>query len=63
MEVYFYLKCNKCNWFFKSDGKSESLKSLVEFKPCQNCHGPKKFKCPKCANIVKMMRVNNYDVN
>ena len=53
----FVLKC-KCKWFKKSDGTSKDLEDLVEFKPCSNCGGPRKFKCPNCGNIVKMMRFN-----
>jgi hypothetical protein len=62
MQVYFLLKCQKCKWWRKSTGLTEDLKDLVEFKPCANCHGLRKFKCPKCAKIIKMMRVNVNDI-
>lgn len=59
MNVYFLLSCNKCKWWKKSTGTTEDLKGLVEVKGCANCHyKQRKFKCPKCANVVKMMRVN-----
>lgn len=60
MQSIFMLKC-KCGWYKKSGGTSEELKGLREFKPCATCHGPKKFKCPKCANIIKMVRYNSPD--
>ena len=57
MQVYFLLSCNKCKWWKKSTGTTEDLKDLIEFKPCANCRlYPRKFKCPKCNNIVKMLR-------
>lgn len=58
MIVYFLLSCSKCKWFLKSNGTTEALKGLVEFKPCATCHGIRKFKCPQCANIMKLQRVN-----
>lgn len=60
MQVYFMLRC-KCSWFRKCSGTSESYKDLREFKPCSNCHGPRKFKCPKCAQIVKAVRYEEPD--
>ena len=60
METYFILSC-VCKWFLKCNGTQESLKDLVEFKPCANCHGARKFKCPKCAKIMKLKRVNIAD--
>lgn len=58
MQVYFLLSCKKCKFFNKNGGTTEELKDFVEFKPCKSCHGPRKFKCPKCGNIIKMQRVN-----
>ena len=59
MNVYFLLSCNKCKWWRKSNGTTEDLKDLREHKPCSNCNlYPRKFKCPKCGNIIKMFRVN-----
>lgn len=57
--VYFLLKCNKCGWGRRSTGLSEDLKTLSEVKTCNNCGGARKFKCPKCGQIVKMIRVKN----
>lgn len=59
-DVYFLLKC-RCKWWRKCDGRSESLADLREFKACQNCHGQRKFKCPKCGQVCKLQRVNTYD--
>jgi len=56
MNVYFLLKC-KCKWWRKCKGLSSELEDLVEVKRCKNCGGVRKFKCPKCANVVKMIRV------
>lgn len=56
MEVYFLLTCKKCKWWRKCSGISEELKDLVEIKNCINCGGPRKFKCPKCSTLIKMMR-------
>ena len=61
MQVFILLKCNRCKWYRKCKGTSEELKDLVEFKPCLNCHGPRKFKCPGCATIIKSMRVEQPD--
>ena len=63
MDVYFLLSCNKCKWWKKSTGTTADLQGLVEHKACANCHGQRKFKCPKCANIVKMLRVNTASKN
>lgn len=59
MNVYFLISCKRCKWFRKSTGLTEDLKDLVEIKKCNNCGGVKKFKCPKCSNIVKALRVNS----
>lgn len=60
------LKCLKCKWWRKCNGTTPELKDLVEFKPCVNCHGARKFKCPKCGTIIKMQRLqgslNNDDI-
>lgn len=56
MDTYFLLSCSKCKWFRKGD--FVDFKDLKEFKPCATCHGFKKYKCPQCANIIKLKRVN-----
>jgi len=53
----FILKCKKCQWYKKTLGTKDELKGLVEFKPCANCHGIRKFKCPDCGTIIKMFRL------
>jgi len=60
MQIYYILKCT-CKWWRKCLGTTESLKDLVEFKPCTTCHGPRKFKCPKCGKIVKAVRAEYPD--
>jgi hypothetical protein len=55
--VFFILKCKRCSWTRKSTGTSDDLKDLVEVRRCTNCGGGRKFKCPKCAEHVKMTRV------
>lgn len=59
MQTYFLVSCKKCKFWLK--GSNEDLKTLKEFKPCASCYGPRKFKCPKCGNIIKLQRVNSYD--
>lgn len=63
MQVYFLLSCKSCKWFRKCGGTTKELEDLVEFKPCSNCHGARKFKCPQCATIMKIKRVNVPDGN
>lgn len=60
MQVFYILKCT-CKWWRKCLGTTESWKDLVEFKPCVSCHGPRKFKCPKCGKIVKAVRAEYPD--
>jgi uncharacterized C2H2 Zn-finger protein len=40
-------------------GLSSDLTDLTEFKACYNCSGPKKFKCPRCGQIAKMLKVKH----
>lgn len=61
MHTYFLLTCPKCKWHLNCNGTTESFKGLVEFKPCANCHNKRKFKCPKCATIMPLKRVNVKD--
>lgn len=61
MQVFYILKCT-CKWWRKCLGTTESLKDLVEFKPCATCHGPRKFKCPKCGKIIKAVRAEYPDL-
>lgn len=56
--VYFLLKCKSCRWWRKS--LATDLTDLVEFKACASCSGPRKFKCPKCASIIKSVRVEEF---
>jgi len=57
-DVYFILKCRKCNWWRRSTGLSADLQDLAEVKGCVSCGG-RKFKCPKCGTHIKLMRVRN----
>ena len=63
MKVYFLLKCKRCKWWRKCQGLTKDLEDLVEVKRCANCGGVRKFKCPECATLIKMMRVNIEDDN
>jgi hypothetical protein len=54
-QVYFLLKCASCKWWRKSNGLSSDLKDLKEVSNCAHCSG-RKFKCPQCGQIVKMIR-------
>ncbi len=55
-DVYFLLKCKSCNWHRKSNGLTSDLKDLAQVANCAKCSG-RKFKCPKCGETVKMIRV------
>ena len=61
MQVYFLLRCRRCKWWRKCPGLTKDLEDLVEIKKCKNCGGVRKFKCPKCAEMIKMMRVEKPD--
>jgi len=58
MNDIFLLRCKGCNWFRKSNGLSSDLSDLTEVSSCAKCSG-RKFKCPKCGQAVKMVRVRN----
>lgn len=60
MQTYFILRCKHCGWARKSTGLTEDLKDLVQASNCVSCSG-RKYKCPKCSQLVKMMRVNVND--
>lgn len=57
MDKNFILRCIKCRWARMSTGVSADLADLREIKGCANCGGSRKFKCPKCGQIVKLLRV------
>jgi len=40
-----------------STGLSDDVKDLKEVRPCVNCGRPREFRCPKCGNNAKMIRV------
>jgi len=39
-----------------STGLSSDLTHLAEVKKCAHC-GPRAFKCPRCGNQAKMIRI------
>jgi hypothetical protein len=62
MSSVFILKCKSCNWFRKSGGLSSDLRDLTEVSNCAKCSG-RKYKCPKCGTIMKLIRVKTNDSN
>lgn len=53
----FFIKCDFCKWFQETTGFSKDLSHLIEIKNnCPNCGKPRKFRCPKCKRIAKMIR-------
>jgi len=57
MDARFIIRCPKCRWARMTSGISTELQDLREIKTCNNCGGPRKFRCPKCGQIAKMVRV------
>ena len=57
-DTFFLLKCKGCNWSRKSNGLSSDLKDLTQVANCAKCSG-RKFKCPKCGQHVKLMRIRS----
>lgn len=53
----FILRCHKCRWARMSTGLSEDLSDLHEINQCENCGKPRSFKCPKCGQNAKLLRV------
>lgn len=57
MEKNFILRCAKCRWARMSTGLSSDLADLKENKGCESCGKGRNFKCPKCGQNVKLLRV------
>ena len=55
----FILRCQKCRWARLSTGLSEDLKDLHEYVSCANCGKIRTFRCPKCGQTVKLIRIRN----
>lgn len=55
----FVLRCVKCRWARMSTGLTEDLNDLRETTGCSNCGKPRQFRCPKCGQTAKLMRVRN----
>lgn len=53
----FILRCKRCDWIRYTDGFSKEVEDLHEYKKCSTCGGPRKFRCPDCGNMVKMIRL------
>jgi hypothetical protein len=58
MRVEFLAKC-KCGFFRKSQDSLSGFKDLTPYSGCKHCYGPARYKCPKCASLIKVKRVNN----
>lgn len=59
MDQNFILRCLKCRWARMSTGLSSDLADLHEIKTCSSCGGPRKFRCPKCGQNAKLIRVKS----
>jgi len=56
MDKRFKILCRSCKWMELSTGLSSDLTHLAEVKKCAHC-GPRAFKCPRCGNQAKMIRI------
>lgn len=59
MEKNFILRCPKCRWARMSTGLTEDLKDLKEINNCLNCGKPRQYRCPKCGQTAKLIRVRS----
>lgn len=54
----FIIVCSNCRWKKVTTGISDDLKDLKEIpNNCSNCGKPRRFRCPRCGNAAKMIRV------
>jgi hypothetical protein len=54
----FLIKCSFCKWFEETNGFSKNLSHLIEIKNnCSTCGKPRKFRCPKCKHVAKMIKI------
>ncbi len=53
----FQLRCQRCRYSEFSSGLTADLKQFVEIKACLNCHGKRKFRCPKCGGTMDLKRL------
>ena len=50
----FKLRCIRCKFSYLSNG----LKSdLAKYKEIPACCGKRKYRCPKCGNIITLQKV------
>lgn len=57
MKKNFVIRCSNCGWKELSTGLSVDLQHLTEVKKsCAHCSG-RRFKCPKCGQQAKMIRI------
>ena len=53
----FRLQCQRCRYTEFSTGLSADLKHLYEVKKGSLYRGPRLFRCPKCGQTVKLLRM------
>ena len=54
----FILRCKKCRWARTSSGTKDDLKDMHEVNnSCISCGKARKFKCPKCGDMVTLTRL------
>ena len=59
----FRLFCKVCGWYEYSTGLKADLVHLKEIEnSCKRCKKKyRNFRCPKCAAVARMYRVNVYE--
>ncbi len=60
----FIIRCPRCGYKVLTNGTKSDLKDKGMLdkeikKGCKTCGGPRKFKCIKCGNSIKMIRLRN----
>lgn len=58
VDYRWVIRCSKCKWQELTTGISVDITHLKEIKKgCPTCGGARKFHCPKCGQVAKMLKL------